>query len=377
MGRFALLIVASLILSYGVSNLSLNNLLTIGVENSSSVFSRTHARNVGKSMTNILKAQLSTNKNWREANPVSTTLMDAAINYTIKDTILSMADTLVKITVNANYSEQNHQTIEYVKIPSITVSPDSFLTYALVTDQNMDISGSDFFIGDYNNPQFNANIHSNNQITTSGISGLVEGFLSYTIANNFPSGMVIPNFNPDSDPNIEQRSAINIPNIVPSDYLAMADEVYNSDKTFTGTLALGTLSNPKVIYVTGKLSLNATISGYGIFIAENDIILNGNMNVTDINNDEVLILTSRNIICSGSTATVYAHLVANGNLSVNNSDLSIYGSVATSGNISISHTTTLNLYYIPITPNFIEPIGFAKKIGAASNDRIKTVWVYE
>lgn len=376
MGRFALLIVASLILSYGVSNISLNNLLTIGVENSSAVFSRTHARNIGKSMTNILRAQLSTNKNWRVANPVNTSLMDAAINYTIKDTILSMADTLVKITVNTNYSKQNHQTIEYLKIPSITVSPDSFLTYALITDQNMDISGSNFFIRIYNNPQLNANIHSNDQIVTSGISALVEGFLSYAISSNFPSSKVIPNFNPDSDPNIEQRSAINIPYIVPSDYLAIADEVYNSDKTFTGTQVLGTLSNPKVIYVTGKLTLNATVSGYGIFIAENDIILNGNMNVTDINNDEVLILTSENIICSGSSATIYAHLLANGYLSVDNSDLNIYGSAATSGNISISNST-LNIYYIPINPNFVEPIGFANKIGTSKNERIKTIWVYE
>src|SRR5690606_39662278 len=83
-------------------------------------------------------------------------------------------------------------------------------------------------------------------------------------------------------PNHQKVDPLDIPSFNPDDYKDVATQVYNTNKTFSGNISLGTKENPEIIYVGGDLKITGNVSGYGVFIVKGNILINGNVTITSI-----------------------------------------------------------------------------------------------
>ncbi len=231
-----------------------------------------------------------------------------------------------------------------------------FMNYAVATGQNLTLNGN-ITIRDDNNPNINANIHTNRNFQMNG-NNTVKGFLTYSgTAHSNPAWRIntaiAPNVNPDASPVHSKTSQIEIPDFNPDDYLGIATDVHNGNLIMSGNNTLGTKENPKIIYIGGDLILSGSITGYAAFIVKGNLNMNGNVSITtqDPTGNNLGIYTKGNVNMNGNVR-VRAQILANQNVNMNG-NVKVYGSVTTKGVVNFNGN--VDIFYRPATEELTSP----------------------
>ena len=116
MARFIMIIVLGGMVTYGISNINQNSMVNQGTQNTVDNFSANRAHDIAGSMTDILMMRISNDVDYRGTG-TSEDLFDGEVTYFVEDTFFD-GDSLIKITVNAEYNDVKKLVISYVDQPT-------------------------------------------------------------------------------------------------------------------------------------------------------------------------------------------------------------------------------------------------------------------
>lgn len=375
MGKAVLIILLSSIIIYGIVSIQVNRSTSEAGISSVNYYKDIYARNIANSMIEILKNKLTNDTNYRVQDYYVEEILGGEVAYRLIDTVLNSIR-YVKANVIANYLGTNRNTEAYFlisKLGSGGVPP--FLRYAIVSGSNLNFNGGITITNAGNN--LNANVHVNGNFFMNG-NNFINGFLSYTGSaySNPPNALfrrINPISNPENLPTHYQTSTLEIPEFDPDEIRTKATQIYFGNKTFNGNIPLGTKENPEIIYVTGDLIINGSITGYGIFVSRGKTIINGNVSLTNPDN----IVSNIGIYSGGE-------LIANGNVTLNaqvfsskrvvfNGNVKVYGSVVSKESINMNGNVTV--YYKPVGEELVSPVWSTSSTG--NMVQVRTVLIYE
>jgi hypothetical protein len=376
MAKFVMLIVLGGFISFGIISISQNNMVSQGTANAVKTYSSEQARSISESMAQMIISQLADSSDWRVTTPVTKGFFGGSAAYTIKDTVIS-PDSLIKISIASTYNGvQNNLTVYTNKITGGQLPP--FLNYAILTNGNLTMKGN--ALVEANPPgNYNANVHTNGAYTGTGNSYNLNGFLTY----NSGSGKLhaTPPSNPNNLLTYSTSAQVTIPTFNPANFLSKATTVYNGNTTLSGTITMGTKTNPAIIYVGGNATINnANFTGYGSIIVTGDISMAGNnsFSASDPQGNPLGLFTAGNFSITGNS-NVYASIFANGTVSLNGTG-SVYGQIIQGSSSSMTLSGTSNVYYIPpissITNTFWPSTGTPLGFGFDKN-RLNVKYWYE
>lgn len=263
----------------------------------------------------------------------------------------------IKVTVTAEYSGIE-KTVSAIITPETTSGNNlpQFFNYALLSGQSVNLNGN-VNITDDNNSQWNANVHTNQNFSMNG-NNSIAGFVTYGgTAHSNPSWrmdtQITPNQNPDGQPNYDKTGQVDIPEFNAADFKDKATQIYNTNKTLSGDISLGTKENPEIIYINGDLNLKGTVSGYGSIIVKGNINISGNLKVSspDPNYSNLGLYTGGNINASGNV-DIHAQVFANQNINLSG-NCKIYGTMTTRGVNNFSGN--VDIYYHPANSVLTQP----------------------
>ncbi len=379
MGKSLIFWVLGTMTIVSIITLNLNNSLNDSLEMSIDHYSEIQARFITNSIVNMMLTELSDSTTLRYTSTQTKSLFNGSANYTVKDTILA-SDSLVQIKVTANYLDRTKTTLVYVEIPSgDVVSLPPFLEYAILGGQEVKLNGDKIKVRHAQHPTFNTDVHSNDKVTLNGSNMTFEGFVTYTnsYTQNGSNFNINPIENPDSLPVHHQKNPITIPTFNASDYLAAADVVYNSDQTLSGNINLGTAANPKIIYVKGKLQISGKVYGYGVFIAEDDVEIKGDLtsNSPDPNYSKVGIFTEKKMILNDEKTTLHSTVYANEEIVINGKMADIWGGVISKSKVTLNNEK-ITLYYKPLSTDVAGGFWELETTGGFSG-RLQALHYYE
>jgi hypothetical protein len=117
MARFIMIIVLGGMVTFGISNISLNSTLNRGTNNSVYRFGYHRAHDIAGSITDILLMRIANNATYRVNTPATEDLFGGEATYSVGDTFFEN-DSLIEITVNANFNGITKTVITYAEIKS-------------------------------------------------------------------------------------------------------------------------------------------------------------------------------------------------------------------------------------------------------------------
>ncbi len=210
------------------------------------------------------------------------------------------------------------------------VTPAPCFAYGVFSGHNLTMTGNPTVKGHPENG--GSGVYSNGNLSITGnptIYGPVSATSTITITGNL-------NQIPSNAGRNAHCARLAMPTLDLPHYKLIADETWGSGGTvsMTGNISapLGTVADPKVIYVNGTLKLtgNVTMSGIGIIVASNGITITGNVTYGSPGNDAWGFATAGSMKITGNAqvygscychnATGDADFTATGNANV-------YGSV--------------------------------------------------
>ena len=281
MGRAILIVIMGAGIIFAMSSTNRQVTIKEGVDNASSNFEVSHARNIAKAGVEISIMQLDSNRNYR------TGFDGKSLSGGALTTKLSTVDLEhVRIISTGLYSGKTFTINCVVRIPPTDV-PTAF-NYALAADGPLNMNGTVDVIREDPSQMYNASIHSNHSIST-GTQVRVEGFgtsagsITCNPLSKLPD-VFEPPYNPGGSPEYSANTPkISIPDFDPDKYKAIADEVYEGDVTISGNDVIGDVSDPKIIWIGGNLTLSGTVdlSGSGIYVVKGQITVNGNVSINN------------------------------------------------------------------------------------------------
>lgn len=258
-----------------------------------------------------------------------------------------------------NALDEVHFTVHAVIGYTASVANDvpSFLTYALLTEDDLHINGNVGGFVDDQESTFNANFHTNGDLHVDGNSADVAGFGSYTgIGTSNPSEALAstfqPHYNPDELETVYQSAPVDIPPFNADSFLenVMVDESSPGPVVISGDLDLGgTRDDPYVWHVGGNLSAigGSTVSGYVMFVVEGDINLTGNLVAGGEGEESTVALYAGEDVTMTGSVQIHGQIYAHGD-AIFNGTPDIYGSVASRSRALLSGTPAI--YYRPASP---------------------------
>ncbi len=236
----------------------------------------------------------------------------------------------------------NYQTVTIRSVIQLAIasSVPPFLQYAMASGNDLQLQGN-IDIRDDNNPHWNANIHSNRDLHTSGNAYDVRGFGTYSDEFESSHNNFVPNVNPNSDPVNAKIPPITLPVFNPNDYIGIATSITNGNLTISGSTTLGTKSNPAIYYVNGDLNFRGSTSGYGIFIVTGNITFNGSVsvNTVDPNGSNLGFYSGGNIQANGNI-NLAGQMYAQGDIEAHG-NFTLVGSMTAKRNIQLSGNPTI------------------------------------
>jgi hypothetical protein len=375
MGRTILIILLIAIVIFGIYSIQVNRTTSDAGTSSSSYYRNYYAKNIANSMIDILKVKLSKDTSYRIQNINEEKFLNGNVYYRVVDTTMGSTK-YVKINVIAEYegakqSAEAYMTIEATGGGGVPI----FMKYAVFSGMNMNMNGGVRITNAGNG--LNANVHVNGNFSMNG-NNSIDGFLTYTgYANSNPpqalNNRINPISNPDNLPKHYQTSQINIPNFDPDQYLSKATDIYYGNKTFNGNITLGTKENPKIIFVTGDLIINGSVTGYGLFISKGNTIINGNVTINgpDPNVSNVGIYSGGDLIVNGNV-TLHAQTFSSKN-TILNGNVKVYGNVVAKQQVNFNGN--VDIYYKPANETLTKPVW-----GSGSSNsvvQVKMVHYYE
>ena len=369
MGNATILLVLGLGLNVGLLSFSLLNRSGDAVENSADYYETTVARNIANTAVDLTIQELADSASWRDGFD-GVPFDDGTLYSTLTDTTIA-GEGYVKIVATGEYNGKT-KTIIVIVVPPSEALPPQFLRYALSSGGNIRFSGAGTIVDD-GNPTWNADIHANGNLEVQATT-YVEGFGSY--GGNYVDasgyGTFQPNVNPDNSPSLSKRPEVYFPEFKAEDYLGIATDVLTGNQTFTGNITLGTKENPRIIYVSGNLDIDGTVSGYGAFIVTGNIYITGDINTSlpDPQGNNLALYSNGNIK-SQQPYSIRGQLYANGNLYFEDA-VTIYGLASARGGNSY-FDAPITIYYRPATLSLTDPFWASQ----AGSERPEIVSYYE
>ena len=226
MARFIMILVLGAIITYGVTSITLNEYTSQGTQNSMDDYSYNRARDIANGMTDIILMRIANDESYRVNSPITENLNGGYATYTAENSFID-GDSLIKITVSANYGGTAKIITAYAK-PPLTLELDlgihcltanstvkvngSFLidarnhtdggvlipqdgTYAMWSTGNINTGGGFKGGGTFNNVDYvpknppNSSIIASNQIYPGGFPTTPEQVFS-----NYPPGTTLKEF---------------------------------------------------------------------------------------------------------------------------------------------------------------------------------------
>jgi hypothetical protein len=313
-------------------------------------------------------------------------------------------DTVDVVSTSASDGGRTHELrATYVRTCS---SPDGippFFKYVTIADRDLNIAGFPNIRS--TDPTSNADVHTNMDLNVTA-APIVEGFGSY-VEGYKCVGSSCDGFMPNHEPagsgedNVVQRGYIDLPPIIPSEYLPLADYVSPAtvelaDVTLDFTRfalpgdahvvaaeeGLGTERNPFVWYIKGDLEIlkktDVRVVGYGIIVTEGSVHVNASANLyssvpdgvyppdpndvdamrefykTYMPNDLTLaIYSAGDIHLNGQNSMVMATMYANNSIHVNGLQ-NVIGSMATRSEMKFNGSD-VNIWYAGVNSSVILP----------------------
>ncbi len=356
MAKTFIIVILGAIVIYGVSNLIINQNIYEMSEETIDSYSQTKVRNIGNSAVEIIKVRIAEDNSYRVTTAQAMNLDEGTATFRVIDTTYS-GESLIKIAVSSNYLDNNKCIEAFVKIES---SLPNFLNKGVMGEKEITFNGDQIAVRDTNNPNLNADVHSNQLVKMNGSNYFFEGFI--TSAGDIVVGgtniNIVPNSNPQNSPVTKKNvSPISIPDFIATNHLAKATQTYNGDKTFSGNLTLGTKSSPAIIYVKGKVIMNSTnVTGYGLIIAENDIEIYGSVSINSANSkfSQFGMFTSGKMIMNNANKTVEATIYSQKETILNNQNINVIGSITSKDKVTFNALQN-KLYYKPADESIIGP----------------------
>jgi hypothetical protein len=263
---------------------------------------------------------------------------------------------VVRVTTRSDLAGASYVVREtYLRCPETTQErvPD-FMSYAVLVEQDLLFTGTariNSFGG------VNANVHTNRDLLGQG-TPVVQGFGSYVTGHGNAARLAAILQPVDMAPGAPRFAAadpIVMPPFHAPDYRWMATRVTEGNLEL-GTVTLGPPTNPVIWYVAGDLIADSgVISGYGIFIVEGNIRINGNVRTAGAlcseQHSSVAFYASGNARVNGG-ATLRGQIYTEGDI-VLNGTATVIGNLATRGNADFSGTFRID--YRSASPTLTEP----------------------
>ncbi len=365
MGKMLIILISGAFVLYSIGNLNINQSNTAMIGNAVDQYETAQASNYAESGIDYAVSMLSQDTTWSGVNnkvisngTVSISVVNTAAKYYQgSDVGLTRGRLITAIGTQGSHSDTVRAVIQ---LPSSSGSSSSsappFMNYAIASGNSLHMNGN-VTVTDDNNNNLNANVHTNSNFAMNG-NNKIDGFLTYGgNAHSNPASRlntsIVPNQNPDNLPNHQKVDPLDIPSFNPDDYKDVATQVYNTNKTFSGNISLGTKENPEIIYVGGDLQITGNVSGYGVFIVKGNILINGNVTITSIDpTGNNLGLYSKGDINVNGNVTLKAQLLASSNINLGG-NTKVYGSVTAKGHINFNGN--VSIYYRAATPELTSP----------------------
>lgn len=375
MGRAILIILLTSIVIFGVISIQVNRSSSEAGTSSSNYYRNLYTRNIANSMIEILRTKLISDTTLRIKEFSKDSILNGLVKYKLIDTLIN-GKNFVKGFVIANYEGVTHTSEAYFVIENLSnQSIPGFLKYAVFSGEKLQFNGGINITNAGNG--LNANVHVNGNFSMNG-NNKIDGFLTYSgMAWSNPPQALINNINPLTNPlNLPvhyKTQDIEIPEFEPEDIKPKATEIYYGNKTFNGTISLGTQQNPKIIYVSGNLTINGNVTGYGIFISKGKTTINGNVSIVSpaLNVSPVGIYSGDELIINGNV-TLNAQIFANEEVKING-NCKIYGNLVSRDEVLMNGNVTV--YYRPPNEVLTKPV-----FSVGNNDnvvQVKTIYFYE
>lgn len=375
MGRAVLIVLLASILTFGIISIQINRSSSEAGTATSNYYRDLYTRNIANSMIEILRTNLTSDTSLRIKDFKKESILGGIVLYKLIDTTINSTQ-FIKAVVIANYEGITKTSEAYFTIENLgTGGLPPFLKYAVVSGKNLNLNGGVEITNAGNG--LNANVHVNGNFSMNG-NNKIDGFLTYSgVAwSNPPHALltrITPISNPENLPVHYQTGVLNIPNIEPDELKSKATEIYLGNKNFNGNITLGTKENPKIIYVSGDLTINGNVTGYGIFVSKGRTIINGNVNLTtpDPNLSNIGIYSGSELIVNGNV-TLNAQIFANSRVILNGNN-KIYGNIVSKDEILMNGNVTV--YYKPANEVLTKPVWSTGNSGNIV--QIKTMYFYE
>jgi len=117
MAKYIMIVVLAGMVTFGISNINLNNTLGGGTNNSVYNFGFNRSHSIATSMGDIILMRLASDFDYRVNTPVTEDLFDGEATFSVEDTFFE-GDSLVKITVAGNFNGITKNVITYVGKPT-------------------------------------------------------------------------------------------------------------------------------------------------------------------------------------------------------------------------------------------------------------------
>ncbi len=225
--------------------------------------------------------------------------------------------------------------------PTMAESAPDFMSFAVMTEDDLRISGNAGAASAYADASMDANFHTNGNLTVDG-----KGTRRIAGQGTYVSGISGKHADTKFDPvsggaPTSSTSTVDLPDFDIDQYLDLVSADYSTESTtLSGTYSPGgTRDNPFVYHVDGDLTVgDLTVDGYVLFLVEGDINFTGNARVGasgygDSDESSMAFYSGDEITMNGSTE-VWGQLYSADDFTIGGT-ADLYGSITSGGELSL------------------------------------------
>lgn len=164
MARYIMVLVIGAIITYGITSISMNQKTSQGTQNAVDNYSYNRSRDIANGMADVILMRVANDLAYRVTTPQSEVIFDGQVTYSAENAFFE-GDSLIKITVSANYNGVNKTVTTYSKSTAKGWVPPT-VRAAWTANADLNNTISDMFI-DGRDHDLNQNI-----IPGSGVAGV-------------------------------------------------------------------------------------------------------------------------------------------------------------------------------------------------------------
>jgi len=117
MSRYIMIVILGGMITYGIANINQNSAVTQGTQNVVDNFASNRAHDIAGSMSDILMMRIANDATYRANTQTTEDLFGGEVTYIVEDTFFD-GDSLIKITVTAEFNDIEKLVISYIDQPT-------------------------------------------------------------------------------------------------------------------------------------------------------------------------------------------------------------------------------------------------------------------